>query len=162
MNKKPGDKSQTPMHGYASPVCYAAEVELVERLNALLEAERAGAKVLAILCDGLAPDSALATLLKRVQKDEGDNAAVLFQTIRRLNGEASHATGDFVEKTLAIEGLTAQLNFVNKGQAWVARKIDDALPLARDDQTRTMLLDMKRSHLDNIAACAALIESASA
>lgn len=176
MSKRSGDKSETATRGYASPVCYAEEFpeycgvdasgasvhpELIERLNALLEAERAGAKVLTILGDGLEPGSPIAILLKRVQKDEGGNATVLFQTIRRLAGEASHATGDFVEKTLAIEGLTARLKFVNKGQAWVARKIDEALPLAPDDETRAMLQEMKRSHLDNIAACAALIESSS-
>ena len=93
----------------SSPPCYAAEFPgyfgdgpppaVVDGLNALLEAERAGARVLAILRDSLDAHSPLHDLLGALQKDEGANAVQLYQTLRRLGGAASHETGAFVGKT---------------------------------------------------------------
>ena len=160
--------SETPE--LASPPCYAAEFpgyfgedaagpdpQLVERLNALLEAERAGARVLAVLRDCLDSRSPLRGLLERVQKDEGANAVRLYKTIRRLGGVASHDTGAFVPKVLALDGLLPRLRLLNKGQEWVVRRIDELLPLVTDDEARAMLDAMRQSHLDNISACEALI-----
>ena len=159
--------------GLSSPPCYAAEFPgyfgedaggpeapdplLVERRNALLEAERAGARVLAVLRDSLDGRSAARSLLERLQKDEGANAVLLYKTIQRLGGVASHETGAFVQKTLAVEGLAARLRFVNRGQDWVVRKIVELLPTVSDPVARAMLEDMRRAHEDNIAACEALL-----
>ena len=154
--------------GLSSPPCYAADFpgyfgdaslapEVVARLNALLEAERAGAKVLRLLARELPDDAPARALLESVCDDEGDNAVALYRTIRRLGGEASAVTGAFVEKTLAIEGLEARLRFVNTGQQWVVRKIDELLPLVHDGAARAMLDAMRQSHRGNIAACDAFL-----
>jgi uncharacterized protein DUF6306 len=167
MNRKPYEPDvDEPERACSSPPCYAAEfpgyfgeadAEVVARLNALLEAERAGARVLAILGRDLDRDSPARPLLARLQKDEGANAGVLHQTIVRLGGTPSRATGDFVAKTLSIDGLMARLAFVNKGQAWVVRKIDELLPMVADAPVRAMLEAMRNSHLDNVVACEAFI-----
>lgn len=173
MSHKPGrqaDPASDAETRYSSPPCYAgdfpghfgeeaptAEALRIERLNALLEAERAGAKVLAILRDELDARAPLRGLLERLQKDEGSNAVVLYKTIQRLGGAASHETGAFVHKTLACDGLEARLRFLNKGQAWVVRKIDEVLPDIEDGEVRAMLESMRRSHVDNIAACEAAL-----
>lgn len=175
MSRKPGRQPDSPTDAemrQSSPPCYAsefpghfgeeaptAEALRIERLNALLEAERAGAKVLAILRDGLDARAPLRGLLDRLQKDEGSNAVVLYKTIQRLGGVASHETGAFVHKTLAIDGLEARLRFLNKGQAWVVRKIDEVLPDVEDGALRSMLETMRRSHVDNIAACDAALDA---
>ena len=170
MSSKPSDADVPSVPICSSPPCYAAEFPgyfgegaervnpvLIDGLNALLEAERAGAKVLAILRDGLDARSPERGLLERLQKDEGANAVLLYKTIRRLGGMASHDTGAFVQKTLAVDGLAARLAFLNKGQAWVVRKIDQVLPEVEDEAARAMLVEMRVSHLDNIAACEALL-----
>ena len=170
MPSKPSDADLPPVSACSSPPCYAAEFPgyfgegaeavsqvVIDGLNALLEAERAGAKVLAIMRDGLDARSAQRPLLERLQKDEGANAVRLYKTICRLGGVASHDTGAFVQKTLAVDGLAARLAFLNKGQAWVVRKIDQVLPDLKDDAAREMLVEMRVSHLDNIAACEALL-----
>ncbi|MDD3352862.1 DUF6306 domain-containing protein [Zoogloea sp.] len=171
MSRKPVDPA-VYLTGYASPPCYATDFPghfgektppvtppdvLIDLLNALLEAERAGAKVLAILRDTIDPRLPVFPLLARLQTDEGRNAVILYKTIHRLGGVASHETGAFVAKTIAIDGLLPRLAFINRGQAWVVRKIDEALGLVEDEATRQMLQDMRQSHEDNIAACAVLL-----
>jgi 5-formyltetrahydrofolate cyclo-ligase len=159
--------------GYASPACSAHEIapdyfgttppmatgEVIALLNVLLEAERAGAKVLASFLEDYPRDTPAWRQLAAVQRDEARNCAILIDLIRRLGGEASAATGDFLGKALAIEGRVARLNFLNRGQAWVARKIAEALPGIQEGSVRAALSAMHESHLLNIEACEALEEA---
>jgi nitronate monooxygenase len=138
----------------AAPVLSA---DVAARLNALLEAERAGAKVLAMFQKDPTLLPEVRDFVDFLQKDEGHNAVVLFKTIKRLGGQPSNVTGAFVEKILAIEGLAPQLQFLNQGQSWVARKINEVLPLVHEPQAKDMLMAMSQSHVDNIKACEALL-----
>ncbi|HSE00555.1 MAG TPA: 5-formyltetrahydrofolate cyclo-ligase, partial [Burkholderiales bacterium] len=166
--------AETPeARGYASPPCYAGELspeyfgtvprwsreELLELLNTLLEAERAGAKVLAAFLSEYERDTAAWRQLAAVQRDEAKNCAILIDLIRRVNGKPSTATGDFLGKALAVTGRTARLQFLNRGQKWVARRISDALPYVEYDFVRDALSSMQESHLLNIEACEALVET---
>ena len=158
---------------YSSPACYAHEIapdyfgelptmpaeELVELLNLLLEAERAGAKVLAAFLSDYERGTPEWKQLASVQRDEANNCAILIGLIRRLRGVPSTATGDFLGKALAVEGKTARLHFLNRGQQWVARKIGEALPRLEQGFVRDALVAMHESHLLNIEACDALVET---
>lgn len=134
--------------------------ELIALLNTLLEAERAGAKTLAAFLDDYPPASAAWQQLHKVQHDEAANCALLLTAVRSLGAEPSHATGDFLGKALAQQGTVARLNFLNRGQGWVARAIAAALPRLADGPVRRMLADMHASHLANIDACNALLPPA--
>lgn len=169
----PAAAATIPSGGYSSPACYAHEVapgyfgeqspmpvdELLQLLNTLLEAERAGAKVLAAFMDDYERDTPAWRQLSAVQRDEAKNCAILIELIRSLEGTPSAATGDFLGKALEIEGRTARLEFLNRGQGWVARKIREALPEIADNTVRSALAAMYDSHLLNIEACEALIET---
>ena len=155
---------------YSSPTCYAHEFEprrdpkpmpveeLVSLLNTLLEAERAGARVLASFMDDYERDTPAWRQLAAVQRDEARNCATLIDLIQRLNGTPSAATGSFLEKALAVRGPIARLRFLNRGQEWVARKIHEALPRLEQDFVCGALFAMQESHLLNIELCDALIE----
>jgi hypothetical protein len=159
--------------GYASPACSAHEIapgyfgtvpplsaeEEIGLLNMLLEAERAGAKVLSAFLDDYQPDTPAWRQLAAVQRDEAKNCAILADLIRRLGGAPSTATGDFLDKALAVEGRAARLQFLNRGQGWVARKIAEALPYVKEDFVHSALSAMHESHLLNIEACQALEET---
>src|SRR5688572_8299428 len=152
---------------YSSPACYAHEfapeyqekvpampaAELVGLLNLLLEAERAGARVLAAFLGDYERDTPAWRQLAAVQRDEARNCAILIDLIRRVNGAPSAATGDFLGKALAVEGRATRLQFLNRGQRWVARKISEALPRVEQEFVRDALLAMHESHLLNIEAC---------
>lgn len=155
----------------SSPTCYAHEFEpardptpmsveeLVGLLNTLLEAERAGARVLAAFLDDYERDTPAWRQLAAVQRDEARNCAVLADLIRRLNGTPSTLTGNFLEKALAVSGPVARLQFLNRGQKWVARKIHEALPRLGQDFVLGALFAMQESHLLNIELCDALVET---
>jgi 5,10-methenyltetrahydrofolate synthetase len=159
--------------GYASPACSAHEIapdyfgtipplsaaELIDLLNVLLEAERAGAKVLAAFLDDYPRDTPAWRSLAAVQRDEAKNCVILIDLVKKLGGTPSEATGEFLGKALAIAGKAARLQFLNRGQGWVARKIGDALPQVQQDFARAALSTMRESHLLNIEACDALVET---
>jgi 5-formyltetrahydrofolate cyclo-ligase len=159
--------------GYASPACSAHEIapgyfgtvppmsaeEVIGLLNVLLEAERAGARVLAAFLDDYERDTPAWRQVAAVQRDEARNCAILIDLIQRLGGAPSAATGDFLGKALAVKGRALRLQFLNRGQGWVARKIAEALPNVKEDFVRNALAAMHESHLLNIEACEALEET---
>jgi 5,10-methenyltetrahydrofolate synthetase len=137
-----------------------SRTELAALLNALLEAERAGAKVLSAFIDELPLSPGARAELHRVQRDESRNCVTLMGLLSRMGCARSERTGDFVAKALAVRGTRQRLDFLNKGQAWVARKIAEALPRLQDPDARAALREMHDSHLSNIRSCDALIEAA--
>lgn len=116
-------------------------------LNELLEAERAGAKLLAAWVDELPTGSALGRKLHAVQRDEARNCAVLIHLLLEAGVVPSLTTGDFYRKGLAIRGWPERLEFLERGQSWVARRIAAALPGLPTAQGRRLLGAMHKSHL---------------
>lgn len=142
----------------ASPVCYGAEAddaymgyagrdEILAALNELLEAERAGARV--ALESGKLPD--LKVLMHAVGADEARWCAMLSREIKRLGGAPTQRVGAFRDKAMAIPDPRERLAFLNRGQAWVVRKLDALMPRIRDDALHAALREMADSHRANIA-----------
>jgi uncharacterized protein DUF6306 len=125
--------------------------QLENFLNTLGEAERAGGRVLHELTQ-LAGSLELRELLKKAGHDEGYWAGELAAHVRRLGGNASNQTGDFVDKVRAVENFRAKLELLNRGQRWVIRKIDESLPSLGDEPLRAFLRLMAKGHQINIGA----------
>src|SRR5690349_21514929 len=96
----------------------AMERQIEEFLNTLGDAERAGGRVLHELT-GQAQSLVLRELLKKVAHDEGYYAGELAHHVRRLGGNPSNKTGDFVEKVRAVGDFRGKLELLNRGQRWV-------------------------------------------
>lgn len=126
-------------------------------LNTLLEAERAGAKLLADYVDELPPHSSEWDALSEVQRDEARNCAVLIHLLLDAEVEPSMAVGDFYRKGLAINGWRERLEFLNRGQGWVAKRIAAALPRISQAGARAVLQTMLDSHIANIGICERLL-----
>ena len=118
-----------------------------ELLNVLLEAERAGAKLLAAWADELPTTSTLGEKLRAMQRDEARNCATLIHLLLEAGIQPSAATGGFYRKGLSMRGWHERLEFLNRGQAWVARRIAAALPGVPTEQGRRLLVAMHNSHL---------------
>jgi nitronate monooxygenase len=126
-------------------------------LNTLLEAERAGARLLAAYVRELAPAGAACRALSDGQRDEARNCAVLIHYLLEAGAVPSAETGGFYRKGLAIRGWRERLEFLNRGQAWVARRIAAALPRIEPCPAHKALQEMHDSHLANIGRCADLV-----
>ena len=144
----------------SSPVCYAHEFEsdaadelrrrdVLARLDALLEAERAGARVTRCSA-GEMPDTALGGAVERIHHDEVRWCTMLIRAIRALHGTPSTRTGAFYDKAMAIADPHERLAFVNRGQGWVVRKLQELLPLIDEPAIHDDLLAMLHAHQANI------------
>lgn len=125
-------------------------------LNTLLEAERAGAKLLSAYLDELQPNSSMWQSIHGVQLDEARNCAVLIHLLLEAEVTPTRAVGSFYGMGLAIRGWRERLEFLNRGQAWVAKRIAVALPRL-PEAGRKRLQEMYDSHVKNIASCEALL-----
>ncbi len=125
-------------------------------LNALLEAERAGAKLLAAYLDELPLESARWKSIRAVQRDEARNCALLTHLLLEAEVTPSPAVGSFYGRGLAIRGWRERMEFLNRGQAWVAKRIAAALPTV-PEKHRAVLQSMHDSHVANIESCEALL-----
>jgi len=132
--------------------------QLVEFLNTLGEAERAGGRVLHEL-EEQASSLEMKELLRKTGHDEGYYAGQIGVHIRRLGGEPSTATGDFVDKVRALGDLKSKIELLNRGQRWVIRKIEERLPSLADDKLRAFLLIMAKGHYMNIQAVEEALKS---
>jgi nitronate monooxygenase len=125
-------------------------------LNELLEAERAGAKLLSAYLDELPPDSFRWKMIRAVQLDEARNCAILIHLLLEAEATPTPAVGSFYGRGLAIRGWRERLEFLNRGQAWVARRLAAALERVPHG-ARDVLQAMHDSHLANIHSCEVML-----
>ena len=141
---KPADPDAGPTG--AAP---ASREEVLEALNELLEAERAGARV-AMETAREIPPSALASLVQDIHKDEVRWCGMLMRTINGLEGTPSSVTGAFWGKAMAIPDVEQRLSLLNHCQAWVVRRLSALIPRIQDAQVRADLAAMLEAHHKNI------------
>lgn len=155
---------------YASPACYRHlfdDAALIERLNTLIEGERAGARGVLEMRRGLlemrrglpaaqAGDSPpeLPPLLDQVARDEARFCAMLSRHVTRLGGVPSRAVGVFYDKLLARDSLPARIDLLDRGQSAVVRVLDELLEQPIDAPLRRDLTEMRDVHVVNIERCA--------
>jgi nitronate monooxygenase len=150
----------------ASAVCYAesfAEAsetpdtaarrrEILTRLDELLEAERAGARV-TLRSARNTDDEPLRATIESIHHDEVRWCAMLSRLIRGLQATPSTRTGAFYDKAMAVEDLRERMDFLNRGQGWVVKKLRELLPLIDEKHEAAMRRDLEEmlsSHRTNI------------
>lgn len=117
----------------------------------LLEAERAGVKVLGELVSQT-QDAQLLALLQKFLRDEGVNCRILIALIHDLDAEPSDKTGAFVAKVQALDSLEEKIDLLIRGQAWVARKIEEFSPQLPAGSALLFLEAIKVQHEENVDA----------
>lgn len=157
-----------PENTPSSPACLAHEAddaymgfasrdEIAAFLNELLEAERAGTGV-ALRSAQAAADTPFVDLLRDVHHDEAKWCAMLLRQLKTLGAPASAKVGAFQEKALAIQDMRERIAFLNRGQAWVVRKLGEMLPKVRDDALHRDLQEMLQAHEVNIERARVALE----
>ena len=124
--------------------------ELLASLNELLEAERAGARVARETAEQIGADDPMHALVLDIQHDEVRWCGMLMRVIRALPATPSVQTGAFHGKAMAIAPLGERLAFLNRGQAWVVRRLQALIPRVSDAAVRGELQTMLDAHVGNI------------
>src|SRR5690606_24161539 len=101
-DEEPRRGAARPLGKAKDPLVPMTPEDLHALMNRLLEAERAGAKLLAAYLRELQPGSELHARLDAVQRDEARNCAVLIHHLLECGAVPRAATGDFYERGLAI------------------------------------------------------------
>jgi Domain of unknown function (DUF6306) len=122
---------------------------LLDFYNMLLEAERAGVAVLGELVEQV-EEERLAVALKKFLRDEGANCRILMNLIHDLGETPSAETGAFVGKVRALESLDEKIHLLIRGQAWVARKIQEFHNLVPAGSPYLFLEAIKKQHEENV------------
>ncbi len=124
--------------------------ELLAALNELLEAERAGARVARETLVEMGAGHRWQALVADIQRDEVHWCGMLMKVIRGLNGPLSDQTGAFYGKAMAINDWGERMAFLNRGQAWVVRRLQGLMPRVADAGVRAELQTMLDAHVGNI------------
>ena len=125
---------------------------MIDLMQELLEAERAGVKCLTAMADA-APEGEKKDFLVFLRNDEGRFCAGLFGLIQARGATPHDRVGSFAEKVLALEGEVERLVLLIKGQSWVVRKIDEIPPGEMTPSEKEFFDDMREAHVVNIEAC---------
>lgn len=123
--------------------------ETASFLLSLLHAERAGAQV-CILSEKDAPSVKHKQLLREIFHDERKSCQNLINSLKIIGSTPDNAVGDFVHKCLNISNFEERLQFLNRGQAWVVRKIENSLAKISNADVQKQLREMLEEHRLNI------------
>lgn len=126
--------------------------ETINRLNELLEAERAGVETLADLAK-TTPKGYWRNELVKIEADEAWSCALLHRAVERLGGQPSDQTNDFAAKVRAQPTLPDQLRLLSRGQSWVVKRLDGLLATELDAEIAAWLREMREEHVINVEWC---------
>ena len=125
---------------------------LIDRMQELLEAERAGVKCLDAMADHAA-DMGKKELFTLFRNDEGKFCAGLFGFLQVRGAVPTTTVGAFADKVIALPTEAEQVALLIKGQAWVVRKIDEIPPEEMSAEEKSFFADMREVHVVNIEKC---------
>ena len=136
----------------------ASASSYVDFLNRMLEAERAGAKALVVFMDEHPRNGEAWTVLRRIQSDEAHNCALIGRLLEKEGAPYSHATGEFYDKAVAVEGRRERIEFLVRGLGWAVKRFEESLP-ALPAGAREVFVKMRDSHLRSIAGCEGVLKT---
>jgi hypothetical protein len=126
--------------------------EIIDRLNELLESERAGVEAALGVAASGAPGFTHGELQKFAE-DEGWACGGLRKAILRYGGTPTERTGTFARKVTALATEGERTSLLARGQAWAVRRIEALLAKDLDPETRAFMVEVREQHLENIEAC---------
>ncbi len=126
--------------------------------NRMLEAERAGAKALVVFMDDHPRHGDAWKVLRAIQNDEAHNCALIGRLLEKEGAAYSHATGEFYDKAVAVQGARARIEYLVRGLKWAVKRFEEAAPTL-GPEARDVFAKMRDSHLRSIAACERVLQA---
>ena len=124
----------------------------------MLEAERAGAKALVVFLDDWPRHGSEWSMLRKIHEDEAHNCALIGKLLEKSGTPYSHATGEFYDKAVAVQGARARIEYLVRGLKWAVKRFDEAAPTLAPE-ARDVFVKMRDSHLRSIAACERVLQA---
>lgn len=124
----------------------------------MLASERAGAKALIVFMDDHPRHGEAWTVLRAIQNDEAHNCALIGRLLEKEGVPYSHATGEFYDKAVAVQGARARIEYLVRGLRWAVKRFEEAAP-ALHPEARDVIAKMRESHLRSIAACERVLQA---
>lgn len=134
-----------------------ATTALVDALQELLAAERAGARM-AMTSLRQTQDLAQRQLLEQIRQGEADSCRRLTACLQYLGAQPTQQVSDFHDRAMAIADLAERLVFVDRGQRWVVRRIQALLPGCESATVRAELQAVLQTHEVNSQAYGQKVE----
>jgi len=128
------------------------KMTLIDRMQELLEAERAGVKCLDVMADH-AVNMEKKELFSLFRNDEGKFCAGLYRLLQARGAVPTKIVGAFADKVIALPTEAEQVALLIKGQSWVVRKIDEISPEELNAEEKAFFADMREVHFVNIEKC---------
>jgi Domain of unknown function (DUF6306) len=125
---------------------------LIDRMQELLEAERAGVKCLDVMADQ-AKDTGKKELFTVFRNDEGKFCSGLFGFLQARGAAPTANVGAFADKVIALPTEVERIALLIKGQSWVVRKIDEIPAAELRAEEKAFFADMREVHVVNIEKC---------
>lgn len=135
---------------------YMGRCEIIDSLNELIEAERAGTRT-ALALRGVETRQDIRDFVRSFHAEETHWCSQLIEAVRRLGGAPSERCGDAYEKTMAIGDPVDRLAFTVRGQRRLERKLDCLLPVIRDETLHAMLRTIRDGHRHNLGRIRQLV-----
>lgn len=129
--------------------------ELASLLETLIQAERSEARAIGPFLEETSAE--IRARLIHMQRVGSRNIAALACLLRGLGVEPRDARAPFPQAQLTHRSFGARLELLRRGQAWVARTIERALPHIGDGGMRDELGVVRESHLLNIGVCRGIL-----
>lgn len=153
----------------SSPVCYADELpptapplpferpELVTRLNALLENERALLRVLRNWSLEAGHDAALGAWTLAAMRDDATLiCARLWDFIERLGVEPSSGVGPFHDQAMALSTWPDRLRHLETATSALVREVRATLLRVADSDLVALLSDTLERHSGHLVLCSSV------
>lgn len=122
--------------------------ELVGPLQLLMEAERAGARIAAHSLNQT-KNPKYRAVLKDLHRREAKSCRLLRSSLQILDVEPSRGIGEFYDKAMAVPNMRDRLKLIDKGQAWVQRRLHKLIPCCAHRTMIPMLQEVLRLHSSN-------------
>lgn len=132
-------------------------MDLVGRMQELLEAERAGVVCLEQMAF-LASDKRMNKVFAQFRNDEGRFCNGLHRLILERDAAPTVTVGAFAEKVMALGDERERIALLIKGQAWVVRKIQEIPPDEMNEEEYKFFIEMRVTHARNIEICQELLK----
>lgn len=123
----------------------AVPLALVDALQKLLMAERAGVRVATESLHTPLPESGR-LLMEQVRSGEAQSCKLLREVLMNIGVTPTVKVGDFYEKAMAIDNIHARVQLIDRGRDWVFNHIQQLLVDCHDAQITTALTRVLELH----------------